>query len=439
MILKNSKLRLVLTAFTATLLTVALLCSPSVTAQDSTSVLFINCALYTAGQKNFPEGALGIRNGEITYAGRAAAAPNQGYERVVDLKGKHIYPALIAANTTLGLTEIFAVRATNDYRESGNMNPNVRALPAYNAESDITATVRANGVLFAQICPRGGVLSGTSSAVVLDGLNWEDAAYHTDEGLHMNWPRMYQPAGDDDDPEAYKANEHYIKNLREIREFFEKARAYAELEIPLEHDLRLEALRGIFTGEKRLYIHADFIKEIREITLFKNDFNLPKVTLVGGYDAWMAADLLRENNVSVMVRRVNSLPRFAEDPIDASFVLPAQLAAAEVDFCFQMAGSMEAMQNRNIAFNAGTAIGYGLDKDVALKALTLKPAEILGIDGQTGSLEQGKEANFIVTTGDLFDIRSSKVEEMYFRGRPINLETKQEQLYRKFSTTGPKP
>lgn len=436
---KNNKLNLNQAAKAIVLAAFAALCSLPANAQDSSSVLFMNCELYTAGQKNYPEGALGIRNGKIEYAGRAVAAPKTGYDKVIDLKGKHVYPALIASNTTLGLTEIFAVRATNDYRESGSMNPNARAVSAYNAESEIAATVRANGVLFAQICPRGGVLSGTSSAMVLDGLNWEDAAYHTDEGLHLNWPRMYQPAGDEDDPEAYKANEDYIENLREIRDFFEKARAYSKRDIPLERDLRLEALREVFSGEKRLYVHTDFIKEIREVTLFKNDFDLPKVTLVGGYDAWMAADLLRENKVSVMVKRVNSLPRFAEDAVDAAFTLPAKLAAAGVDFCFQMAGSMEAMQNRNIAFNAGSAIGYGLDRDEALKALTIKPAEILGIDHRTGSLQPGKEANFIITSGDLFDMRSSTVEEMYYQGRSLELETKQKRLYEKFSGKTDKP
>lgn len=425
--MKNNKALLPL------MIAITALASVSAVGQDSAAVLFTNCILHTGTGTTYSEGAIGMKNGKITYAGRAVAAPKTGFTKTTDLKGKHVYPGLIAMNTTLGLTEIFAVRATNDYKEAGRMNPNVRALSAYNAESEITATVKANGVLFAQICPRGGVMSGTSSVVVLEGNNWEDAAYRADEGIHLNWPRMYKYSGDEEDPEAYIPDEDYGKNMQELRTFFEKAKAYAKRSFPLERDLRFEALRGVFEGEKRLYVHADFIKALREITLFKKDFEIEKLTVAGGEDAWMAADLLRENGVSVIVKRVNSLPRFAEDDIDGSFTLPAKLAAAGVDFCFQTGGSMEPMQNRNIAFNAGTAVGYGLDREAAIKALTLTPAEVLGIDSRTGSLEPGKEANFIITSGDLLDMRQSHVEAMYFRGQSLPLKTRQEELFEKYT------
>lgn len=408
------------------------LCYTVCCAQKADGVLLKGCVVHTGTGTVYEEGAVGFRDGRIDYVGRSVAAPKTGYEEVVDCLGRHVYPALIATNTTLGLTEIMAVRATNDFRETGSMNPNVRAISAYNAESDVVATTLSNGILFAQICPEGGVLSGTSSVVALTGWNWEDAAYHTDEGIHLNWPSIYKYTGEEKDPKAYVANDDYPEKLRKIKLFFDEARAYAQREIPIERDLRMESMRGIFSGDKRLYIHSEFIKEIREITLFKKDFDLEKVSIVGGYDSWMAADLLRENNISVLVRRVNSLPRLAEDPVDGPYNLPAQLAQAKVDFCLQMSGRMEPMHNRNLPFNAGTAVGYGLDKEAALKAITLDAARILGIADRTGSLEVGKEANILISKGEIFEIKESQVVELYYLGEALDLENIQDRLYQKY-------
>lgn len=405
----------------------------STIAQDlPATYLITGIEIYTAVGEPIDNGAVGVQNGMITYVGKASRAPKEGYEATIDKTGLRLYPGLIATNTTLGLTEIFAVRATADYREVGDMNPNVRSISAYNAESEISETVLANGVLFAQVCPRGGVISGTSSVVVLEGWNWEDAAYHIDEGIHMSWPRLFKRERTPGEATRYTMDEKYEVNLRDIRSFFDQSKAYAKRAVPLERDLRMESMRGIFSGEKRLYIAANNVKEIREAIAFKRELEIPKVTIVGGYDSWMAADLLRENEISVMVGRVNDLPRFAEDPIDANYTLPSKLAAANVLFCLEMDGDMETMQNRNLPFNAGTAIGYGLSEADALKAVTINAAKILGIDDRTGSIDVGKEANFLLTNGDLFDIRTSKIEAIYFKGLPIDISTRQEALGEKY-------
>ena len=165
---------------------------------------------------------------------------------------------------------------------------------------------------------------------------------------------------------------------------------------------------------------------------FKREFGLPKVTIIGGYEAHLVTDLLREHDVSVLIKRVISLPRLAEDHLDAPFRLAKQLSDDGVKFAFQMDGSMEPIQNRNLAFAAGVAISNGLDREEALKGLTLYPAEILGIGDRTGSLEAGKEANLIVTEGDLFDIRTGKVHRVYFQGELISIENRQTELYRKY-------
>jgi imidazolonepropionase-like amidohydrolase len=399
---------------------------------ENRSVIFTGGKIFTATGKVIENGAIGVKADTISFVGKATEAVFSDYDRVEELDGKHVYPGLIATNTTLGLTEIFAVRATRDYRETGEMNPNVRSIIAYNAESDITATVLENGVLFAQICPRGGTISGTSSVVKLKGWNWEDAAYNMDEGIHMDWPRMFKRKGEKDDPQEYEPDEEYTEKINELKQFFASAKAYAKSSYPVERDLRYEAMKGIFDGSKRLYISADFIKEIREVVAFKRNLNLPKVTIVGGYEAHRVADLLKENEISVLVRRVISLPRLAEDHIDAPFKLASQLDEAGVLFAFQMDGDMEPIQNRNLAFAAGVAIANGLEKEAALEAITINAAKILGIDNRTGSLEVGKEANFIVTDGDLFDIRTGAVERRYLGGQLIDPENRQNELYLKY-------
>ncbi len=401
--------------------------------EENRSVIYTGGKIFTAAGKVFENGAIGVKADTISFVGKEADANFSDYSRVEELEGRHVYPGLIASNTTLGLTEIFAVRATRDYREVGDMNPNVRSIIAYNAESDITSTVLENGVLFAQICPRGGTISGTSSVVQLKGWNWEDAVYEMDEGIHMDWPRMFKRKGERDDPREYEPDEKYQERINELKSFFASAKAYAQSDYPLERDLRLEAMKGIFDGTKRLYIEADFIKEIREVVAFKRDLDLPKVTIVGGYEANRVADLLVENEISVLVRRVISLPSLSEDHIDAPFRLAAQLAEAGVLFAFQMDGDMEPIQNRNLAFAAGVAIANGLAPEDALKGLTINAAKILGIDDRTGSLEVGKEANFIVTDGDLFDIRTGQVHRIYLGGMLIDPENRQNDLYLKYA------
>ena len=396
------------------------------------SFLFTDMRVYTGTGTIIENGAVGVTNGIIDFVGPTSTANKNAYREIISKQGLHLYPGLIAMNTTLGLTEIDAVRATRDYRETGDMNPNVRAISAYNAESEISETVLANGILFAQISPQGGTIKGSSSVVKLMGENWEDAAYRTDEGIIMDWPRTFKRKGDSDDPQGYTPDEDYVKKLNEIKTFFDRAAAYAKKKIPVERDLRMEAMRGIFDGSKRLYVSADFIKEIREIITFKRNYTIEKLSIMGGYDAWMAADLLKENDVSILLGRVNSLPHLAEDAVDAPYSLPTKLAEAGVIFCFTMAGSMETMNNRNLPFNIGTAIGYGLNEHTALTAATLHAAEILGIDDRTGSIETGKEANFVITAGDIFDMRTSIIKGLYLQGERIDLTTRQENLYKKY-------
>ena len=381
--------------------------------------------------------AIGFADGFIDFVGAARDVDPKRYARVVDAEGKHIYPGFIAPNSTLGLMEVAAVRASRDYAEVGTFKPNVRSVIAYNAASDITPTVRTNGVLMGQITPRGGVIGGSSSVVQFDAWNWEDAVMRADDGIHLYWPSTHHKHFDDGRAQLRK-RKTYDQQLHEIRDFFSRARAYAEGK-PTKRDLRMEAMQGLFVdgdrkaaGATTLYIHANDAKQIAEVIRFKRAEELDRVVLVGGVDSWMLADPLRENNIAVMVQRTHSVPRFAEDDIDLPYKLPKLLEDEGVEYCLQGEGRMPEMNTRNLPFFAGTAVAYGLEYEQAIRALTLSTARILGIDDVCGSLEPGKDATLFISGGDALDMMGNDVQHAWVQGRDVVLDNKQIQLYEKY-------
>ncbi len=381
--------------------------------------------------------AIGFADGFIDFVGAARDVDPKRYGRVVDASEKHIYPGFIAPNSTLGLMEVAAVRASRDYAEVGTFKPNVRSVIAYNAASDITPTVRTNGVLMGQITPRGGVIGGSSSVVQFDAWNWEDAVVRADDGIHLYWPSTHHKHFEDGRAQLRK-RKTYDQKLHEIRDFFSRARAYAE-GTPIKRDLRMEAMKGLFVdgnrkapGAATLFIHANDAKQIAEVIRFKRAEDLDRVVLVGGVDSWMLADPLRENDIAVMLQRTHSVPRFAEDDIDLPYKLPKLLEDEGVEYCLQGEGRMPEMNTRNLPFFAGTAVAHGLEYEQAVRALTLSTARILGIDDVCGSLEPGKDATLFISAGDALDMLGNDVESAWIQGRDVVLDNKQIQLYQKY-------
>ena len=243
------------------------------------------------------------------------------YDVIINIKGQEVYPGFIAMNSTLGLMEIGAVRATKDYRETGSFNPNSRTLTAFNTDSRITPTVRSNGILLGQISPRGGLISGTSSVMRFDAWNWEDAVVKADEGIHMNWPISGITRTGASEAEIKKTKTK-IRTLKdEIYNFFNRSQAYFEGPSFSIVDLKMEAMKGVFSGSKRLYIHANEVSKIKEIIEFKKEFKIQKLTLVGGRDVHYIPELLEENNISVIIKRVHSLPGYMQSELDISYKL----------------------------------------------------------------------------------------------------------------------
>lgn len=345
------------------------------------------------------------------------------YDTVIHLDGAHVYPGFILPNNILGITEIDAVRATRDYDDVGQYNPNLKASIAFNIESKIIYTVRNNGVLLTQVTPRGGVISGASGIMRLNGWNYTDAAVQVTDGIHLNWPQRYQRNG--------AVNNKSDLRIDALYQFFKSAQAYCKSANPTVN-LKYEAMRPLFLGQQNLYVHAQTTKEIMQAIQFKKEFGISHFVIVGGYDSGKLTNELSENNIPVILSNLHSLPTLPEHAVHYLYSLPKTLHEAGVLFCLDASGDMEAMNSRNLPFLAGESVGYGLSKEEALKLITLNTAKILGIDQLYGSIAAGKKATLFVSTGDALDMRTNQVILAWIDGVPLVLDDTQKQLYHKY-------
>lgn len=375
-----------------------------------------------------------VSNGKIITIGPEATTPltRQAMD-IIDAKGKDVYPGFIVANGTLGLVEVDAVKASNDLSEMGTFNPHIRSIIAYNTESKVTESMRPNGVLLGQVVPRGGRISGSSSVVQYDAWNWEDAAIKMDNGIHVNWPSSFSRGrwwlGEDP---GLKPNKDYTKQVKELSDYFSESKSYnkgnkSELHLPFE------ALAGLFDGSKRLYINADDEKGITDAVNFAKSQGVSNITIVGGYQAGNIASFLKQNDVSVFLRRIHSRPELEDDDYDTSYKLAKPLVDAGVLVALEPSGQMERMNSRNLPFYAGTTVAHGLTKAQALQLITQNPAKIMGIDDMYGTLEVGKSATLFISEGDALDMRTNQLTHAFIDGRQLSLETHQTELWKRFS------
>lgn len=372
-----------------------------------------------------------IQDDKIAYIGAPGAIADRG--EVINAVGQHIYPGFIAPNTTLGLAEIDAVRATRDDDEVGAMNPHIRSLIAYNTESKVIETMRPNGVLMAQITPRGGLISGTSSIVQLDAWNWEDAVLKEDDGIHINWPKTFLHSDNwwDGEHAVFKTNKKYAKKVEQLDDYFSQSQIY--LSGTDTNHLPFEAMRGLFKGSKQLFIHVNEERGIIDAINFSKKYGIAHIVIVGGFEANYVTDVLKENNIPVLLKRIHARPLSDDADYDSVYRLAHQLTEAGVLVGLDTSGSMERMQTRNLPFLAGTCAAYGMPKNEALKLITSNTAKILGIYEKYGTIERGKNATLFVSDGDALDMRSNKVTSAFIDGRKISLETNQTKLYKRYS------
>ena len=374
---------------------------------------------------------IGFDNGKLTMIADASTNPNTaGYEEI-KVAGKHVYPGFILPNTQLGLSEVSSIRAMNDFTERGEMNPNVRALPAYNTDNEFTATMRFNGILLAETTPTGGLISGSSSVMEMEGWNWEDAAHTIDVSIHMNWPpRMKRELDLSTFTFSEVVNKDYEKNVNELNQFFADARAYGKMATK-ERNLKMEAMQGLFEGKKSLSLHADNPKEIIESVRFAQKSGVQRIVLVSATGAYLVADFLKENKIPVILKDTHELPDRPDDNIDMPYKLPYLLSSAGVMVSLSHSGMLG--HGRNLPFFAGTAVAFGMDKEEALKTITSNTAKALGIDARVGTLEVGKDATLFVSEGDVFDFRTSILTHAFISGKGVILPYKQQELYERYS------
>jgi len=393
--------------------------------------------VHTVSGPTVEGGTILFEEGRIVAIGTEVAVPEEA-ERIA-VGGKHVYPGLIAANTILGLVEIGAVKATQDHAEVGDIKPSVRAEVAVNPDSEQFPVARANGVALSLTVPSGGLISGTSALLMLDGWTWEDMTLKAPVGLHVRWPRMTvgRPPGVTK-AEAEKQLKRRDAQIQKIRNAFSEARAYlkakgaeAQESVPFhDTDVRWEAMGPALRKEIPVFVHANDLRQIQAAVSWAKEEGV-RMVLVGGRDAWRAAELLKEKDIPVIVAGIHVVPRRRWEAYDAPFTNPLRLHETGVRFCIAGRGGYH--RERNLPYQAATAAAYGLPKAEALKAVTLYPAQILGVSDRVGSLEVGRDATLMVTDGDPLEIRT-QVERLYIQGRDVDLTSRHTQLYEKYRT-----
>ncbi len=406
-------------------------------AKDFKGKLYITNGTVHIGNGTVMEKAtIEVNNGKIVAVGTNLPVPPGA--KVVDATGRQVYPGLILPTSDLGLKEIGSgARGSNDFAELGEYNTSIRAITAYNSDSRVINVLRSDGILLAGVAPEGGIISGSSTVVQLDAWNWEDAAYKMDAGMYMTMPSFInrgfgrrgggfpRPGGAGETDAAKQA----LDKVEEVKSFLDQAKAYLSESVHTNTNLKFEALRNLFAKKQKLFINANQVKQMLVAIDFAKEYGFD-VVIVGGSESFQIADLLKANNIAVILGESHALPATEDDDVDQPYKTPAALQKAGVLFAINDTNGET--RYRNLSYNAGTAVAYGLTKEEALQAITLSTARILGIEDKTGSLEAGKDANIVICVGDILDMRSSTVTNAFIQGREINLDNKQKELYEKY-------
>ncbi len=372
-------------------------------------------------------GVLVLDGNKIVAVGADVAIP-VGAD-VIDVSGKHVYPGFVSANSILGLTEIGAVRATRDFSELGEINSDLRAEVAVNADSRLLPVAISGGVLTAHVVLGGGVFSGSSAVMSMSGWNWEDMTVRAGVAMRMRYPQV--TAGRRSKPEEVK--EQLEKSLETINTTLDDAEAYMkarEAGADIDVDAKFEGLIPVLKGDMALLIDASERNQIASALDWAAERELTNIILMTGPDAQYVAERLAEEDVPVILTSVHTLPQRRWEPYDMPFVAAAKLHQAGVRFAIAGDGGANV---RNIPFEAATAAAHGLPKDIALRSVTLSAAEILGVAERVGSLEAGKDASFLVTNGDPLEIMT-RIERVWVGGVEADLtEDPQYRLYEKYN------
>ncbi len=410
-----------------------LLASPEIPGEATKQPLaIVGATIHPISGEPIENATLVVRQGKIVSVGAKVRVPNDA--TVIDASGKHVYPGMFDAYTDMGLVEVNAVRASVDVRETGSINPNVKSWVSVNPDSEIIPVTRSNGVLLALSAPSGGLISGQSAVLQLDGWTWEDLTVRTGVGMHVAWPLMSPSIDWETDKSAKEQIESRDKAIAQLRQAFVDARAYEQARRADESqhpiDLRWEAMLPVLDGRLPLIVDADDMQQIQAAVAFAEQQKV-KLIIYGGYDAPLCAELLKKHDVAVIVGGVYRLPQRRSEAYDTPFTIPARLHEAGVRFCISGSGRFGASNVRNLPYHAAMAVAFGLPHDEAMKAITSSPAEILGVAERVGTLQRGRDATFIITDGDPLET-TTQVEAAYVQGREVDLNNRHKRLWKKY-------
>jgi imidazolonepropionase-like amidohydrolase len=400
--------------------------------------------VYTLAGAPQDNAAILIRDGKIAAIGAHIEIPAGA--QVIDAKGLEVYPGFFDPITQMGLSEISAVSATVDSAETGLFNPDVVAATAVNPESAHIPVTRADGITDVVAVPASGmdfsgsrgVIGGQASALHLSGWTSEELVTRRSVAMVINWPSIETRTFDfttfnfKTKPFS-EAKTEYEKNVMELTEWFDRARHYSQAlekgsRRNFERDLKLEALVPVIRGELPALVFANRSRDIRSAVEFC-DKQKVKMILAGGSEAYKVKDLLKSKNIPVILKPTLRAPDEEDDPYDRAMTEPAELAAAGIQIAF---ASFDNSFARRLGQFAGAAVAYGLSRDQALKAVTLNPAQIFGLDKELGTLEVGKTANLIITTGDPLDV-TTQVRYVFIKGQLTSLDNRHLQLFQHYS------
>ncbi|MCK0159115.1 amidohydrolase family protein [Allomuricauda sp. F6463D] len=405
---------------------------PLVAKEQETPILLVGGTIHTGDGQVLKNTAVGFDKGTITFLGKPSDLGTSVSDyKVIDITGQQVYPGFILLNSVIGINEINAVPHTKDTVEEGEYLPNLKSVYAFDMTSTFIPPLRFNGILYLESIRSNGIIPGTSSVMSLDGWNWEDAVFKRAAAIHIDWPSSLSSYFDAaTNSRLLRPNVSYETITGELQKLFSDAKQYGQL-ATAQTNLKLEALEDLFQGKRVLVIHANEPKEIIESITFAKSFDIDHISLVASQGTLEVVDFLKENHVPVIVPPTYNLPRNDDMDYDAFYGLPTQLQRRGIEVSMYHVGSLS--NSINLPFYAGTAIAFGMDKEEALKTISLNPAKILGIDDKLGSIAVGKVASLFVSKGDALDVQTNALTMAFIRGKHIDLEGPQQLDYKRYS------
>jgi imidazolonepropionase-like amidohydrolase len=399
--------------------------------------------VFTLAGPAIENGTVLIRDGKIAAVGAGIAIP--GDAQVIDATGLEVYPGMFDPVTQIGLNEVSAVSATVDVSELGDYNPELVAATAVNPASSHIPITRANGITEVIAAPgttgfdlqSGGLIAGQASAFNLAGWTMDEMQINRSVAMVINWPSIQTRTFDfatfsiKEKPYA-DVKKEYDKSVNTLGDWMDRARHYAQAKEKgssalFERDLKLEALVPVVQGKLPVLVIADEARDIRNAVDFCTKQNL-RMILGSGAEAWKVKELLKDKKIPVVLAPTNRLPEQEDTPYDKPYTEPSELFSAGIPIAFSSFGTAF---SRRLPQYAGTAVAYGLPHDEALKAVMLNAAQIFGLADQLGTLEPGKIANIIATSGDPLQLQT-QVRYLFINGQLTSTDNKHRELYEQY-------